>query len=123
MRATLADITSWERSLLGPALEMPIPLDSESPVPELLGARPLKDLKARPLGKRPGRPIAATRTGPPTVATPGRLRAKPAGSAFWWAVSLAAAWALRSASSRCSRRASLASSAATSSKGTAGSSP
>jgi hypothetical protein len=92
-RATLAEAVSWSRSRARPAVLSGWPLRSLSPVWFARGASPVNDLNAAALRNRPARPIAAARTGPPIVATPGRLRVSPLRSTASYACSRAWAWA------------------------------
>ena len=58
-----------------PALEIGWPLWSVLPVSDALGVRPVNERKAAAFLKRLGSPMQATSAGPPTVFSPGRLRA------------------------------------------------
>lgn len=76
MRAVSAARISVLRSSEDPALLIGWPLRSVFPV-RRAGARPVKALNAAAVANHGGRPITATSTGPPTVARPGRVRARP----------------------------------------------
>jgi hypothetical protein len=78
--AGFAEQSSCLRSRAVPALVIAWPLRSVSPVSEALGVSPVKALNFAAEANRCARPMAATSSGAPTSAMPGRVRASSSGS-------------------------------------------